>query len=422
MHVFKTVRDADLVRSIGAARKRLVFVAPGVSAPVADALIDVLQRTSVQQLAIVLDGDEETCRLGYCDAGALERLSSKAAERRLQIRYHAGLRLGLLMADDEVLFWSPTPLMFEAPRADDEPNGLMLTAHTVEDIAQAVGADPQGPPDEVEIGTHLLNRARVEVVVAAIKAAPPAPFDLTRLARVFSAKFQFIDTVLRGAELINREMRLDSLILNSDAPKELRPLLQTTIKPFTADADKSVETFVIVNGEQAFRRDGTPMLQLATQADIHACWLNLTDRFITVLPGFGKIIRYADKAQFEVSRQAFEAMLNKWVSGFRALVETNQDSRVLSIVDLIEKRMGQTPMEKRLDRQQIEALVRGGLDRLRVIEPSVKVVYKNIAVESTRDGEFLDALEKAVPKEELKGWYQFFDAARVVRYRIDSKS
>lgn len=422
MSVFKAVVDRDLVGYIRGARSRLVYVSPGVSTEVAAALIDIVQRTPKMQTAIVLDGSEESCRLGYCDAAALESLSNKATAQGVPVRHHAGLRLGLLMSDGDVLLWSPTPLMFEAPRSDRESNGILLTAQTVADIAEAVGADPDGPADEVEVGRGVLSHEKVAAVVEAIKAAPPAPFDLTRLARVFSAKFQFIETVLRGAELIRREIRLDSLIVNSDAHEELRPLLQTTIQPFTTDADKAVETYVIVNGDQAYKRDGTPMLQLATQADVHACWAELTGRYIVSLPGFGKLIRHSDKARFETAREAFEQMLNKWVAGFREIVTANHDQRVSRITDLIERRMAQTPEPKKLTRSQIETLVRGGLDRLRVIEPSVKVVYKNITVESTRDGEFLEALEKALPKTELKGWFEVFEAARVVAYPQESSA
>lgn len=416
MSVFKTVVDWDLVRYIGAARHRLVYVAPGVSTEVADALVGVLLRAPQVQTAIVLDGSEECCRLGYCDAPALKLLSGRAKDRSVPIRHHAGLRLGLLMSDDDVLLWSPTPLMFEAPRSDEESNGILLTPQTVAAIAGAVGADAGASADKVELGTETLTQGQVDAVVEAIKAAPPAPFDLTRLALVFSAKFQFVETVLRGAELIKREIRLDSLIVNSDAPEELRPLLQTKIQPFTTDADKAVETYVIVNGDQAFRRDGSPMLQPAKQADVHACWADLTNRYIVSLPGFGRIIRHSDKARFEASKEAFEKMLTKWVAGFRDLVKAGHDLRVRSITELIERRMAQTPAPKKLTRTEIENLVLRGLDRLRVIEPSVKVVYKNITVESARDDEFLDALKKALPKEELKGWFQVFEAARVVEY------
>jgi hypothetical protein len=90
------------------------------------------------QIMIVLDADEETCRLGYCDAPSLETLSRSAAGRGIPIRQQRGIRIGLLMADDEILVWTPTPLMFEAPRDTDEPNGLLL--HTGNPAETARGA------------------------------------------------------------------------------------------------------------------------------------------------------------------------------------------------------------------------------------------------------------------------------------------
>lgn len=414
MQIFRSVQDSDVASAIASAKNRLVFVAPGISVPIGTALQEQLTAKRCTQFVIILDGDEECCRLGYCEASALESLNSVAQDSGLAIRKQTGLRVGLLMADEQVLIWTPTPLMFEAPRTPDEPNGLILTAETIENLPEALGAVRDGPSEEIEIGTALLQPTEIKRVVEAIKLAPPAPFDLSRLARVFSARFQFIETVLRGAELTKREMRLDSLIVNSDAPEELRPLLQTTIQPFNTDADKTVEVPVIVNGEQAFSRTGEQLKQPTTQAEIHTYWSDLSNRFIINLPGYGKIIRHADKAKFEAGKRDFETVLTAWVDGFRDLVKGDHDKRVSRVVDLIEQRMARADQRQQLKREDIKMLVQKGLDNLRVIEPSVKVVYKNITVESTRDSEFLDVLRKAVPAKELEGWFQIFDAAPAV--------
>jgi len=66
MQVFRSIQDDDLVRGIGSATRRVVFLAPGVSAVVAKALESCLARHPRPQIMIVLDADEETCRLGYC--------------------------------------------------------------------------------------------------------------------------------------------------------------------------------------------------------------------------------------------------------------------------------------------------------------------------------------------------------------------
>ncbi len=418
MQVFKSIQDEDVVASIGRAKKRLVYVAPGVSAVIVTALSKCMQAKVAAQLMIVLDADEETCRLGYCDAPSLDALMATASKFSILIRRQPGIRLGLLMSDDEVLIWTPAPLMFEAPRTGEQTNGLFLSPQTLSEMPMALGVDPEQRGSQPQIGIAVLEKEAVEQVVAAIKAAPPAPFDLSRLSRVFSAKFQFIETVLRGAELIKREMRLDSLIVNSDAPEELQALLHTTVQPFNTDADKLVEVGVLVNGEQAYRKDGGLLTKPSTQADIRAYWDELTVRFVINLPGFGKLIRHSDKAKFEEGKAAFEAVLKTWVAGFSKLVKGDHDQRVTKLVDLIERRMAQASAKQKLNRQQIATLVRNGLDNLRVIEPSIKVVYKNITVESTRDSEFLDVLKKAVPEEELKGWFHIFDAAPMVGFGL----
>jgi hypothetical protein len=413
--MFQAITDPHIAATIAQAQQRLVFMAPGVSEAVSAALVTKIAQGNCPQVALILDGDEECCRLGYSHAGALQKLHQVATQHGTAIRRQPGLRLCLLMADEQLLIWTPTPLMFEAPPEAAQPNGLVLSPTTLNDLPAAVVQGTSGK--SATVGAAKLQAAEVAEVVAAIRAAPPAPFDLSRLARVFSSKFQFIETTLRGAELTKREMRLDSLILNVDAPEELRPLLHTTIQPFNSDADKTVDVPVLINGEQAFRANGEPHMKATKQADIHAYWNELTGRYIINMPGFGKIIRQADKAKFEAERVAFEEVLKLWVTGFKKQVEGDHDSRVKRVVDLIDMRMGSLPVKDRMPRHAVESLVKKGLENLRVIDPSVKVIYKNFTVESTKDGEFVEALKKVVPKGELTDWFSVFDAAPAVQLK-----
>ena len=415
MPVFHSVQDQDLVNLIQSATSQVVFFAPGVSEAVSKALTACIKGGKIRQIMIVLDADEEACRLGYCDAPSLENLLAVALQFNISLKRQPGLRIGLLMTDVSVLIWTPTPLMFEAPRQLAEPNGIVFTPQTFKEPPLAIGVDPEKPSVPAHIGTVAFKLEDVVKVVAAIKAAPPAPFNFARLSRVFSSKFQFIETVLRGAELTKREMRLDSLIVNSDAPEALRPLLHTTVQPFSTDADKSVEVGVLVSGELAYRKTGELLTRPTTQAEIRAYWDALADQYIVNLPGFGKIIRLIDKAKFEEGRNAFEQILKAWVAGFQLLVKGDHDKRVAKVVDLIAVRMEKASQKEKLTRTAIEALVRKGLDNLRVIEPGVKVVYKNITLESTRDKEFLEILRKAMSEEDLQGWFHIFDAAPMVQ-------
>jgi hypothetical protein len=337
--MFQPIQDARVVEEINGAQHRLVFVAPGVSKAVSQALIGQMSQNQGLQVAVILDGDEECCRMGYCDAEALGELHAAANDHGKPIGSQPGLRLCLLMADERVLIWTPTPLMFEAPPGEGQPNGIVLEPSTLGDLPAAVGLDAENSGEPPQIGIQPMEAEAVQDVRDAIKAVPPAPFDLSRLSRVFSSKFQFIETTLKGAELTKREMRLDSLILNSDAPEELRPLLHTTIQPFNTDADRTVDVPVLINGERAFRANGEPHMKATKQADIHAYWDDLSKRYIVNMPGFGRIIRQTDKAKFQAECEAFEEVLELWVKGFKKQVESDHGTRVKRVVDLIVTRM-----------------------------------------------------------------------------------
>ena len=412
--MFNQIPESRVVAEIQQARKRLVFAAPGVSKAIGAALIEQLTQRPELQVVVILDGDEECCRLGYCEAEALGALHAAANQAGKPIRSQAGLRLCLLMADEQVLIWTPTPLMFEAPPGQNQPNGIVLGPSTLQSLPAAVGLVVAVSGEAPQIGKQPMKAEAVKAVMEAIKAVPPAPFDLSRLARVFSSKFQFIETTLRGAELTKREMRLDSLILNSDAPKELRPLLHTTIQPFNSDADKAVNVPVLIDGEPAFRQNGEPHMKATKQADIHAYWSELTGRYVLNMPGFGKIMRQVDKAKFESELESFQAVLKQWVTGFKQQVEGDHDARVKRVADLIESRMRSLPDHERMPRSEVVNLVKKGLENLRVIEPSVKVIYKNFTVESTRDQEFVEILKKVIPGDELNDWFSVFHAAPAV--------
>jgi hypothetical protein len=248
MSLFVSVNDQSLVESVKAARRRLVYAAPGVSGPVADAIVATLMLPSPPTVAVILDGSEEVCRLGHGDVRGLERLHHALANAGKPMQRQPGLRLGVMVSDDRILVWSPIAESFDAPRVEGEPNGLVVNDQSTLGIPAALGLAAAGqaaPPRE--IGTQELPKEEVLATVEAIKQAPVTPFNLARLTQVFSTKYQFVETKLQGAELIGREIRLDSVLLNADAPEELRGAMRTTVQPFAADAEQVIEVHAMID-------------------------------------------------------------------------------------------------------------------------------------------------------------------------------
>jgi hypothetical protein len=84
---FTSVDDSVLKMAIAAARKRLVFIAPGIRPPVAEALADAMDNVPNDAIHLVLDVDAEVCRLGYGDKEfkGFEILQSAAARHGLTV-------------------------------------------------------------------------------------------------------------------------------------------------------------------------------------------------------------------------------------------------------------------------------------------------------------------------------------------------
>jgi hypothetical protein len=421
MKTFVAVDDDLLSQRIMGATFRVVFIAAAVSKTIAAALGACFNRADKVSITVVLDPDEEAYRLGYGDSEGLEQIQKLASNNHIGLRAQPGLRIGLLVADGDVLVWSPTPAAVEGRRAEDEPNGLELSASLhgsqpssiVDVIRKAVGSDDSDVPlQQAEVGQNAFTPKQVSKTIEVLKQNPPAPFDLARKTRVFSSKFQFVEPELRGAAWTTREIRLSSLLLNPDVPDDLQDLFETKVRPFSTQADVAIDVPTLVQGQIAYSRTGEQIVSPMTQADIEKAWKELLKRYLRRVEGFGWLIQRADKAKLESEVAAYEVVLKAWVAGFRKIAANDESILVKSIVDLIKTRAARSPAKEKIKDIDIESTVRAGIQKLRITEPSVKLVFKEISWESTRDAEFTEALRKALPAEVLKGWFEVFTAAR----------
>jgi hypothetical protein len=108
--LFTVASDETLIAMIWVARERFVIVAPGLSRDVAAALADRIREDGgPPDLSITLDADPEICRLGYGEIEALELLRPALKSRELSLQMQAGVRIGLVVADADVLVYSPRP-------------------------------------------------------------------------------------------------------------------------------------------------------------------------------------------------------------------------------------------------------------------------------------------------------------------------
>jgi hypothetical protein len=403
LNSFVTIDDNTLAEAIRQATERIVYVAPGLGPATATALIEMAGPTPT----IVLDPDPDVCRIGFGDVKGFELIAKAIANRRVAVQRKAGLRVGVLVADDSVLVWAPTAEAVDRQRTGGEPNGVSLRGDGRQSLAESLSAQAA-----TVLGPEQLNATMAQAVVEDLKTNPPAPFDLSQRARVFSTRFQFVEFEVRGAEWTERKVGLSSFLMNADLPEAIRDILETQVRPFQHQGDVECDVPGFLNGQPAFDASGKRILVKATQADVLKRWDRIRETFLRRVPGYGWLIRRDAVDPFKADIASFEEVLKAWVDAFRAHVNQNREAQVKDLVDAILRRAAGGRHDTIPSAEEIRGQVADGLDRLRVIAPCVRLVFKDVAWESSRDREFLEALESALTPDERKGWFEEFSVAR----------
>lgn len=421
MSTFREVNDAVLMDMIGKAQQRIVFVAPGVHQTVAEALGKRLSEMDRLQVTVVLDPDEDVCRIGYGDAKGLELLSQYAEEQSFALMAQPGLRVGVLLVDDATLVWSPTPRSVESAPAgnasaatEKAPNGLFLGANPGEQLAHAVSAAGTATlPLDAEIGLTVVTKDRVQKTLDDLARNPPIPVDLARITRVFSTKLQFAEFAVKGAKFSKRELKVSNDYMNADIQGELKGLVDSRLRAFGDFRDEEVDVPAFANGEEIFDRDGQRLLEKVSEASLQRQRNELERRYLFSVPGFGRLIAKDNKLEFEKLVKAYRAQLEAYSSAIRERLDTQTGKIIDEAAMLISERAART--DTKLDAEQLKKEIQKSLERAKDEAPEVKLVFKDVTYEQTKNPEFRAKVEKALPpaKRKLLGdWHHDFDAAR----------
>ena len=175
--LFTIASDESLCRQIASARERLTIVSPGLSRKVAAALASrIAEDGGPRELAVVVDVDPEVCRLGYGDIEAVDILRSALGTRGLPLQIQKGIRIGIVVADQEALVYTPTPRLIEAgSTSEDKPNAIRIAGEAAADIARACGVgEEEAPVLPQEVGLKAGTECDPPLVLTiCVKASVP---------------------------------------------------------------------------------------------------------------------------------------------------------------------------------------------------------------------------------------------------------
>jgi len=232
--LFTVATDQTLLSMIASAKERLVVVAPGMSKEVATALAERIKADGAPpELSVTLDVDPEVCRLGYGDIEALEIRAPALALRARPLQTQKGVRIGLVVADSDVLVYSPTPELIEAgSNSEEKPNAIRISSVSPEAIAYTCGAnDSQILGLGQEVGLQIASKEEIDQTKTDLKENPPKKFNLARLERVFNYKLEFVEFSVEGFRLNAKIVELPPSLLGF-VEKDLRERLKNRFRVF----------------------------------------------------------------------------------------------------------------------------------------------------------------------------------------------
>ena len=439
MKTFCAVDDDALIGLIASAQKRIVFVAPGLTLAVAEVLGNRFHELDgALDITVVLDSDEDVCRIGYGEVAALQALHKLAQEHGFWLKSQPGLRVGVLLADEQTLVWSPTPCSVEAPPSSqpwpaggqagllDEPaplapNGLLLGANPGAQLAKAIAAEGTATgPGDAEIGQSAITPEQVAETVEAHAKNPPIPVDLARVTRVFSSKLQFVELKVTKAKLSQSQLSVSNRLLNADVKGELEGLIESKLHAFAELRDEEIAVQAFVNGVAAMDTKGKPLQEKVSEASLERQRRDLEKRFFTDIPGFGRLIEKEKKAEFQQLLEAYKVQLLAHSKGVRALLDAQSEEILDEAIDLIIARSKRAPTADGkaaapIDANAIRDELQQGLDRAKGGEPSLSLVFKDITYEQTQSADFRKKLDHSLTpsaRKRIGKWTEAFDAAR----------
>jgi hypothetical protein len=376
--------DSDaLVRLIAAARERLVVMAPAVAEPVAEAIRERWLSMGGSRVTVILDVDAEVYRLGYGDPAALALLERTGREVGGLLQYHPGVRIGLVMADEAVLVYSPVPALIEAgPREPSQPTGLLMK-QSVPALEATLGVGRDGVLAQ-EVGLDKATASDIQDVIDDLAANPPQKFDVIRTLRVFNAAFQFVELSMKGTQIHRRKVQIPSYLLG---------VTETRVRDELTAALQVVPARHELSGDALKRKRS-----------------RIEKRFLKVVPGYGCAVLRRDKEEFLLAVEDLKSEVSK----FRKLVEEKLGAELTGRVEQLKEallpRLSASPpadwiipddSPRRADaicRSLEEDLWRAlGAVHEYTEEMTVKVVFRDVTYESLNDAEFRAAASKAFP-------------------------
>ena len=238
--LFRHLSSADIAGLVHTARQSVCYAAPGIQTDVAAAMVKTAERLGPGMLAVALDIDGHTMRMGYGDIKAA-RMLEKAG---VKLGESPGLRSAFIIVDGEGWIFTPTALLLEADKGDATArNAIRMPPELAREAmarmslesksiveSQADSAEERERIDraEVEVSTTHVCKGRLAEVENDLEIRPPVPFDVSRQVRVYEAYLGYVEIRWTSMRLDQKVVRIPPHWLKELSPNGEHNRLKTT--------------------------------------------------------------------------------------------------------------------------------------------------------------------------------------------------
>ncbi|WP_341326441.1 hypothetical protein [Methylotuvimicrobium sp. KM2] len=419
MTTFTVINDETLVAAIQNCTKRLVYVAPGISEPVALAIGDQSSKRDLPAITVIVDLDPEVCRLGYGTEEGLKKLQEIAQSYSLELRYQPGLRVGLLIVDDAVNVYAPTPQLIEAGSdAPSKPNAIVIGSNPLAEITHACAANApacessNALPMEAEIGRQAATPAEIEQTLTNLKEIPPKRFDIARVERVFNTKIQYVELEVKGYRLSSKKVTIPNYLLVGDDQelgkriKNSFSLLQgsTAIKVKIPKLEPKSAMPIFDENKHNIERD-------YDEATLENERKKIYDDFLLCVNRYGWVIMRSRRDDFDKRIACFKADIKAFAEKVKKQLKAEIINSVKDLAKSLLPKVKDNPPEcyrkfifttEPSDEDYLAIIEQDLFDAFGSIEqifsPDISVVFKDVTYESINDEKFRAALADTMRK------------------------
>ncbi len=416
---FTVASDENLVALVNRATGRLVVISPGLRMPLAEAIGQKI-RTAMPdfECVVMLDADPEVCRLGYGDFAALEHVRDVLAQCGREVRSQPGLRIGLVIADAEMLIFSPTPLLIEAGSTTvEQPNAIQLSAPPEPRVLAACGVSIAGETRPPEVGQQKISSEVMATTQASLEAIPPRRFDLARFERVFNYQMEFVELELEKFKLTTRKVPLPAEVLGLTDSK-LQERFRNSFRMF----DDKMKLLCEIEDPRGNGQTITLSEEyLGNELD------RIRSEYSLTVKGFGRVVVKRNKAKLIDEVERLRGLLHTYCD----YVQKNLDAEIAktreALLQELKPRLREHPpdawvrhtVDGKLSEdeltERLEAALSSAFEKVEEgFAPEIKMVFKAVTYETiVNDPDFHRQIVAKVGASAAKKLLQQWDAVRV---------